>query len=253
MEDLAHRLLSLSGGVEVLQTSLGDGVAFDPFPLFDDRLATAEVGIGGRQVVDAVVVALIEQVGGGAVDGLVIATGGSQRSAFEDLSEDNWLENYSYNVLGPVRLIRGLLPALKRLNYIYPLPDGNGRASRLMSHAIAHASGVGAHRPRLPLAACQSGGAHRWCHHDAGRRRPSTSRYRACRRTGLRRQADDLAPAFRTFLPSEESLSWARQVIDLSSAGGAVQLDGAMIARPVLECARRIVALSESFQPRAIG
>jgi hypothetical protein len=43
----------------VLQASLGDGVAFDPFPLFDDRLGAAEVDIGRRQVIDALVIALV--------------------------------------------------------------------------------------------------------------------------------------------------------------------------------------------------
>ena len=32
-----------------------------------------------------------------------------------------------------------------RLNYIHPFPDGNGRVSRLMSHAMAHVAGIGAH------------------------------------------------------------------------------------------------------------
>ena len=32
-----------------------------------------------------------------------------------------------------------------RLNYIHPFPDGNGRVSRLMSHAMAHKAGIGAH------------------------------------------------------------------------------------------------------------
>ena len=31
------------------------------------------------------------------------------------------------------------------MNYIHPFPDGNGRLSRLMSHAMAHEAGIGAH------------------------------------------------------------------------------------------------------------
>lgn len=32
-----------------------------------------------------------------------------------------------------------------RFNYIHPFPDGNGRVSRLMSHAMLQAAGIGAH------------------------------------------------------------------------------------------------------------
>lgn len=47
------------------------------------------------------------------LDVLVTAVGGSIRSAFADLSDDDWLDNYTFNVLSTVRAIRALLPALK--------------------------------------------------------------------------------------------------------------------------------------------
>lgn len=50
----------------------------------------------------------------GALDVLVTAVGGSIRSAFEDLSDEDWLTNYSFNILSTVRAIRALLPALRQ-------------------------------------------------------------------------------------------------------------------------------------------
>jgi hypothetical protein len=41
----------------VLQSSLLDGVAFDPFSLQEDGPVSAEVDVGGRQVLEAFVVA----------------------------------------------------------------------------------------------------------------------------------------------------------------------------------------------------
>lgn len=41
--------------------------------------------------------------------------------------------------------IFAMVTAHHRFNYIHPFPDGNGRVSRLMSHAMAHAAGVGAY------------------------------------------------------------------------------------------------------------
>lgn len=47
------------------------------------------------------------------VDALVCAVGGSVRSAFEDLGDDDWLRNYRFNVLSTVRTIRAILPLLR--------------------------------------------------------------------------------------------------------------------------------------------
>lgn len=49
-----------------------------------------------------------------ALDVLVTAQGGSIRSAFADLSDDDWLANYEFNVLATVRAIRAMLPLLER-------------------------------------------------------------------------------------------------------------------------------------------
>jgi len=50
----------------------------------------------------------------GHLDVLVTAVGGSIRSAFADLSDDDWLDNYTFNVLSTVRAVRGLLGALEQ-------------------------------------------------------------------------------------------------------------------------------------------
>jgi Fic family protein len=54
-------------------------------------------------------------------------------------------ERYELEHLGMSGRIIVMAAAHHRLNYIHPFPDGNGRVSRLMSHAIAHAAGIGAH------------------------------------------------------------------------------------------------------------
>jgi len=54
-------------------------------------------------------------------------------------------ERYSFEHLGKASRIISMAAAHHRLNYIHPFPDGNGRVSRLMSHAMAHASGTGSH------------------------------------------------------------------------------------------------------------
>jgi len=51
---------------------------------------------------------------GPALDILVSSVGGSVRKAFEDLTDADWLANYEFNVLGNVRLVRALLPALRQ-------------------------------------------------------------------------------------------------------------------------------------------
>ena len=52
---------------------------------------------------------------------------------------------YNFEKLGSAGRLLALPAAHHRLNYIHPFPDGNGRVSRLMSHAMALKAGVGAH------------------------------------------------------------------------------------------------------------
>jgi Fic family protein len=52
---------------------------------------------------------------------------------------------YRLDRLGKAARILVIPAAHHRLNYIHPFPDGNGRVGRLMSHAMAHIAGIGAH------------------------------------------------------------------------------------------------------------
>lgn len=52
---------------------------------------------------------------------------------------------YRFADLGKAARIMAIASAHHRLNYIHPFPDGNGRVSRLMSHAMALKAGIGAH------------------------------------------------------------------------------------------------------------
>ncbi|NGM18655.1 SDR family oxidoreductase [Roseomonas stagni] len=48
------------------------------------------------------------------LDILIMAVGGSHRSAFEALADEQWRQNWEFNILATVRVVRGLLPALRR-------------------------------------------------------------------------------------------------------------------------------------------
>jgi Fic family protein len=54
-------------------------------------------------------------------------------------------DRYAFARLGKAGRINAMAAAHHRLNYIHPFPDGNGRVSRLMSHAMGHVAGIGAH------------------------------------------------------------------------------------------------------------
>jgi Fic family protein len=54
-------------------------------------------------------------------------------------------QRYRFEGLGSGSRILAMAAAHHRLNYIHPFLDGNGRVSRLMSHAMALSAGIGAH------------------------------------------------------------------------------------------------------------
>ncbi|THD84685.1 SDR family oxidoreductase [Aliigemmobacter aestuarii] len=60
--------------------------------------------------------ALAERVAAdwGGLDVLISAVGGSIRAAFADLSDEDWMGNYTFNVLSTVRAIRAHLPLLQK-------------------------------------------------------------------------------------------------------------------------------------------
>ena len=52
---------------------------------------------------------------------------------------------YRFAKLGKAGRVLAIPAAHHRFNFIHPFPDGNGRVSRLMSHAMAHDAGIAAH------------------------------------------------------------------------------------------------------------
>ena len=52
---------------------------------------------------------------------------------------------YRFASFGKAARILAIPAAHHRFNYIHPFPDGNGRVSRLMSHAMGYHAGIGAH------------------------------------------------------------------------------------------------------------
>jgi Fic family protein len=54
-------------------------------------------------------------------------------------------ERYALDGAGMATRIIAIAAAHHRFNYIHPFPDGNGRVSRLMSHAMGYTAGIAAH------------------------------------------------------------------------------------------------------------
>ncbi|MFL5258403.1 MAG: Fic family protein [Hyphomicrobiales bacterium] len=58
---------------------------------------------------------------------------------------DYFERRYQLARMGAAARIIAVAAAHHRFNYIHPFPDGNGRVSRLMSHAMGYSAGIAAH------------------------------------------------------------------------------------------------------------
>jgi Fic family protein len=56
----------------------------------------------------------------------------------------HFARRFDFSRMGRAAQIMAIAAAHHRFNFIHPFPDGNGRVSRLMSHAMASVAGVGA-------------------------------------------------------------------------------------------------------------
>jgi 3-oxoacyl-[acyl-carrier protein] reductase len=101
----------------------GEGAAVAIASRSTENLAAAAAGMNGAP---ATIVCDITEAGAGerlaaavarhwdGLDVLVTAVGGSKRAAFSDLTDEDWLENYAFNVLSTVRAVRALLPLIEK-------------------------------------------------------------------------------------------------------------------------------------------
>ncbi|MFN3661343.1 SDR family NAD(P)-dependent oxidoreductase [Yoonia sp.] len=129
--ELAHRRFLVVGanygiGLATARLAAQDGAHVAVASRSPENLAkaaakiAAEPGRAPLQLVcdvtkDGAGEALADQVADhwSGLDALVCAVGGSVRSAFADLSDDDWLRNYQFNIMSTVRTIRALLPLLR--------------------------------------------------------------------------------------------------------------------------------------------
>lgn len=92
------------GAITEAAAAIGAETANAPVPI------AADITFAGEA--ERLVSATTERLGG--LDAVIDCVGGSIRSAFEKLSDEDWLGNYTFNVLSAVRLVRAALPALRQ-------------------------------------------------------------------------------------------------------------------------------------------
>ena len=76
-----------------------------------------------------------------------VAVGRHQPPSSERVADfmNYFAERYRFDRMGKAARVVAIPAAHHRFNFIHPFSDGNGRVSRLMSHAMALEAGIGAH------------------------------------------------------------------------------------------------------------
>jgi 3-oxoacyl-[acyl-carrier protein] reductase len=83
--------------------------------------------------------------GDAPIDILVVAVGASRRAEFEALGDSDWRESYEVNLLGPARIVRALLPAVKRGERPSLILLGGAGAKQPYAHQVVsnvHKAGI---------------------------------------------------------------------------------------------------------------
>jgi 3-oxoacyl-[acyl-carrier protein] reductase len=116
-----------------------------------DALAAGGVGRPAAFAVDAMEDGAGERLAAaveghwGALDVLVAVVGGSVRAGFEELSDSDWLANYTFNVLSTVRVVRSMLPLLRRGTHPAIVCIGSAASKMPYAHQImtnVHKAGI---------------------------------------------------------------------------------------------------------------
>jgi 3-oxoacyl-[acyl-carrier protein] reductase len=110
------RMMAREGAHVMLASRSGDNLraAIEDIPDYSGAKPCSVTCDVTREGSGTILAGAVDQQWNGSLDCLVTAVGGSMRSAFADLADEDWIANYTFNILSTVRAIRALLPALEK-------------------------------------------------------------------------------------------------------------------------------------------
>lgn len=76
------------------------------------RVFTAPLDVSNRQTIESWIHACLMELG--TIDGLVVNGGGPSPGTFDQLEDDTWLEGFQNTLMSAVRMIREVLPTMRR-------------------------------------------------------------------------------------------------------------------------------------------